>query len=219
VVADASAKSLQSRTLLRQLPGSRPTIWPAWRWQSQAGRSRPKRKRPVTRAGALVVSRTDRYAALISHGPGQQARLKHKVLMAVDGGRSRLGTSVTAVPAGHSDGQGPPAILDEHQVTDGSPPQEVVAATAYATVTTFQAGTDRSVTASIPSCPDSARPAPVSSNLARRAGSPRDRVRRRFPAAPGPTVCCCRWSAPGERLASRSRGAAPPNSSRTYRSR
>jgi hypothetical protein len=31
-------------------------------------------------------------------------------------------TAVTAVPASHGDGQGLPAILDQHQVTVGSPP-------------------------------------------------------------------------------------------------
>ena len=88
--------------------------------------------------GALVVSRTDPDAALISHGPRQQARLKHKVHMAVDGGRSRIVTAVTAVPASHGDGQGLPAILDQHEVAVGSLPQEVVADTGYATVTAFQ---------------------------------------------------------------------------------
>jgi hypothetical protein len=46
-----------------------------------------------------------------------------------------------------------PAILDQHHVTVGSPPQEVVADTGSATVTAFSAGADRGVTASIPSWP------------------------------------------------------------------
>jgi hypothetical protein len=85
--------------------------------------------------GALVVSRTDPDTALISHGPRQQARLKHKVHMAVNGGRSRSVTAVTAVPASHGDGQGLPVILDQYEVAVGSPPQEVVADTGYAVQT------------------------------------------------------------------------------------
>ena len=157
VAADASAKSVQSRTLLRQLPGQPTAYLARLEWDPQSGRSRPERKRSVTPVGALVVSRTDPDAALISHGPRQQARLKHKVHMAVDGGRSRIVTAVTAVPASHGDGQGLPAILDQHQVAVGSPPQEVVADTGYATVTAFQTCVDRGVTASIPSWPTTNR--------------------------------------------------------------
>ncbi|MGC1183809.1 MAG: transposase [Candidatus Dormiibacterota bacterium] len=105
----------------------------------------------MTPVGAFVVSRTDPDAALISHSPRQKARLMHKVHMAVDGGRSRIVTAVTAVPASHGDGQGLPAILGQHEVTVGSLPQEAVADTGYATVTAFQACADRGVVASIPS--------------------------------------------------------------------
>jgi hypothetical protein len=66
-------------------------------------------------------------------------------------------TAGTAVPASHRDGQGLPAILDQHHVTVGSPPQAVVADTGSATVTAFQAGADRGVTASIPSWPTANR--------------------------------------------------------------
>ena len=151
VAADASAKSVQSRTLLRQLPGQPAAYLARLEWAPEAGRSRPERKRSVTPVGAFVVSRTDPDAALISHSPRQKARLMHKVHMAVDGGRFRIVTAVTAVPASHGDGQGLPAILDQHQDTVGSLPQEAVADTGYATVTAFQACADRGVVASIPS--------------------------------------------------------------------
>ena len=105
MAADASAKSVQSRTPLQQLPGQPTAYLARLEWDLQAGRSRPERKRSVTPVGAVVVSRTDPDAALISHGPCQQARLKRKVHMAVDGGRSRIMTAVTAVPASHGDGQ------------------------------------------------------------------------------------------------------------------
>lgn len=142
VAADASAKSVQSRTLLRQLPGQPAAYLARLEWAPEAGRSRPERKRSVTPVGAFVVSRTDPDASLISHSPRQKARLMHKVHMAVEGGRSRIVTAVTAVPASHGDGQGLPAILAQHQVTVGSLPQETVADTGYATVTAFQACAD-----------------------------------------------------------------------------
>ncbi len=151
VAANASAKSVQSRRLLRQLPGQPADYLARLEWEPEAGRSRPGRHRSAPTVGSTVASRTDPEAALISHSARQKARLVHKVHMAVDGGRSRIVTAVTAVPGGHGDGQGLPEILDQHQLTVGAAPKEVVADTGYATVTAFQTCADRGVIASIPS--------------------------------------------------------------------
>jgi len=165
VDADAAVDSSRSRQLLRQLPGKPETYLARLELEADEGRSRPLRKRRQRLVGEEVCSRTDPDAALISRTVGRKPRLVHKVHLAVDGGRSRIVTAVTAVPAVHGDGQGLPAILDQHHFNTGERPEEVIADTGYAGTTAYRTCMERGILPSIRAHP----------SVNRRGGWDRDR--------------------------------------------
>jgi hypothetical protein len=165
VDADAALDSGRSRQLLRQLPGKPEKYLAKLELEADEGRSRPQRKRRQRLVGEEVCSRTDPDAALVSRRAGRKPRLVHKVHIAVDGGKSRIVTAVTAVPAGHGDGQGLPTILDQHHLNTGNPPEEAVADTGYAGTTAYRTCADRGVLPSIRGHP----------SVNRRGGYDRDR--------------------------------------------
>jgi transposase len=165
VDADAALDSGRSRQLLRQLPGKPEKYLAKLELEADEGRSRPQRKRRQRLVGEEVCSRTDPDAALVSRRAGRKPRLVHKVHIAVDGGKSRIVTAVTAVPAGHGDGQGLPAILDQHHLNTGNPPEEAVADTGYAGTTAYRTCAHRGVLPSIRGHP----------SVNRRGGYDRDR--------------------------------------------
>lgn len=165
VDADAALDSVRSRQILRQLPGKPESYLAKLELEADEGRSRPDRKRRMRIVGEEVASRTDPDAALISRRAGRKPRLVHKVHVAVDGGQSRIVTAVTAVPAGHGDGQGLPAVLDQHHLNCGSAPEEVVADTGYAGANAYRTCLDRGVLPSIRGHP----------SVNRRGGYDRDR--------------------------------------------
>ena len=177
VDADAAVDSVRSRQILRQLPGKPESYLARLELEADEGRSRPGRKRRMRIVGEEVASRTDPEAALISRRSGRKSRLVHKVHLGVDGGQARIVTAVTAVPAGHGDGQGLPAILDQHHLNTGSRPEEVVADTGYAGANAYRTCLDRGVLPSIRSHP----------SVNRRGGYDRDRFT--FDAANDRYIC------------------------------
>ncbi len=154
VDADAAADSSRSRTLLAQLPGKPEAYLAQLELEADEGRSRPDRKRRKHLVGENACSRTDPEAALISHRAGRKPRLVHKVHMGVDGGSSRIVTAVTAVPAGHGDGQGLPALLDQHHLNVGQAPGEVIADTGYSSTTAYRTCAQRGIAATIKGRPN-----------------------------------------------------------------
>jgi transposase len=165
VEAHAAVDSVRSRQILRQLPGKPESYLAKLELEADEGRSRPGRKRRMRIVGEEVASRTDPDAALISRRAGRKPRLVHKVHLGVDGGQARIVTAVTAVPAGHGDGQGLPAILDQHHLNTGSRSEEIVADTGYAGANAYRTCLDRGVLPSIRSHP----------SVNRRGGYDRDR--------------------------------------------
>jgi len=154
VDADAAAHSIRSRTLLGQLSSKPEEYLAQLELEADEGRSRPLRKRRRHLVGEDACSRTDPEAALISRRAASKPRLVHKVHMAVDGGASRIVTAVTAVPAGSGDGQGLPAVLDQHHLNVGRPPAEVVADSGYAGAAAYRTCVDRGVAPTIKGRPN-----------------------------------------------------------------
>ena len=157
VDADAAADSVRSRALLAQLPGKPEEYLARLELEMDEGRSRPDRKRRNHLVGEEACSRTDPEAAMITRSAVKKARLVHKVHMAVDGGVSRIVTAVTAVPAGHGDGQGVPALLDQHHLNFGRPPAELVADAGYASTVAYRACSERGIAPSIRGRPSNNR--------------------------------------------------------------
>jgi transposase len=147
VAADASMKSLRSRTLQRQLGSPRAYVHKVWHAnpEEEPAEDGVRRTRPGRGvANREVVSTTDRDAQ-ISSRPGRPHQLAHKAHFGVDGGQARVITAVEVRPATEGDGQASQAMLDRHQQVVGRAVSELVADSGYSTEDTHQACAARGV--------------------------------------------------------------------------
>lgn len=147
VAADASMKSLSSRSLQRQLGSSRAYVHKVWHAnpEEQPAEDGVRRTRPGRGvANRMLVSTTDPEAQ-VSSRPGRRRQLAHKAHFGVDGGQARVITAVEVRPAAEGDGQASAAILDRHQEAVGWGASELVADSGYTTEETHQACAARGV--------------------------------------------------------------------------
>lgn len=135
VAANASRRSLRSRSLLKGLGSARAYVHKVWHEnpaqlseEDGVQRSRPGRGL-VNRE---TVSRTDPEAQMVSRR-GQSRQLAHKAHLTVDGGAGRVVTAVEVRPATEGDGQAVGRMLDRHRQAVGRAAGELVADSGYTT--------------------------------------------------------------------------------------
>ncbi len=151
--ANASAKSLRSRTLVDQRRLTTPKDFVAELWAAndeqdpedtaprpRRGPGRTRKEKPERRAvvNDMLVSSTDPDAEVATR-LGLPRLLAHKTHMVVDGGKAQIITAVEVRPATEGDTKAVVALLTKHRLKLGRSPREMVADAGYASDATWSA--------------------------------------------------------------------------------
>lgn len=154
--ANASPKSLRSRTLIDQRRLTKPKDFVAELWAAndeqdpedaaprpRRGRGRTRKEKPERRAvvNNMLVSSTDPDAEVATR-LGLPRLLSHKTHMVVDGGKAQIITAVEVRPATEGDAQAVVPLLTKHRLKLGRSPREMVADAGYASDASWNACLD-----------------------------------------------------------------------------